>query len=320
MTGPAGEVELELRIEVAEDVADGVRRLRLVDPSGAPLPAWEPGAHVDLHLGDLVRQYSLCGEPADRTGWTVAVLREAEGRGGSSYVHDKLAVGDAVTVCGPRNHFRLEPARRYRFIAGGIGITPLLPMLAAATAAGADWTLAYGGRTRTTMAFGDLLEAEYGDRVRLYPQDRVGLLPLADLVAEPEAGTLVYCCGPAVLLAAVEERCAAWPAGSLRVERFAPTEADTTADVSFEVELADSGLVVTVPPDRSILATLRAAGVQILSSCEEGTCGTCETGLVAGRVEHRDSLLTAAERHDSDVLYVCVSRAERGCPRLVLEL
>lgn len=320
MTGPAGEVELELRIEAAEDVADGVRLLRLADPSGAPLPAWEPGAHVDLHLGDLVRQYSLCGEPADRAGWTVAVLREAEGRGGSSYVHDKLAVGDAVTVCGPRNHFRLEPARRYRFIAGGIGITPLLPMLAAATAAGADWTLAYGGRTRATMAFGDVLEAEYGDRVRLYPQDRVGLLPLADVVAEPEAGTLVYCCGPAALLAAVEERCAAWPVGALRVERFDPIAADTTADVSFEVELADSGLVVTVPPDRSILASLRAAGVEILSSCEEGTCGTCETGLVAGRVEHRDALLTAAERQDSDVLYVCVSRAERGCPRLVLEL
>lgn len=320
MTATSGEVELKLRIERIEEVADGVRLLRLADRPGVPLPAWEPGAHVDLALGDLVRQYSLCGEPADPTGWTVAVLREAESRGGSSYVHDKLAVGDTVTVRGPRNHFRLDPAPRYRFVAGGIGITPLLPMMAAATARGAEWTLDYGGRTRASMAFVDMLEATYGARVRVHPQDRVGLLPLADLLADPEPGTLVYCCGPAALLATVEELCTAWPVGALRVEHFSPKEVDTAADTSFEVELADSGRVVDVPADRSILASLREAGVDILSSCEEGTCGTCETGLVAGRVEHRDSLLTAAERRDSDVLYVCVSRAERGCPRLVLDL
>jgi ferredoxin-NADP reductase len=315
------EHELDLRVAAVEAPAEGVRRLRLVDPSGAPLPAWQPGAHIDLHLADLVRQYSLCGDPADTAEWSVAVLREPEGRGGSSYVHDKLAVGDVVHVRGPRNHFPLVPAPRYLFVAGGIGITPLLPMIAAAQAAGADWRLAYGGRTRASMAFADELVATYGERVTLHPQDEVGLLPLADLLPDPAEGTLVYCCGPTPLLKAVSERCAAWPDGLLHMEHFAPTEQLHSADDgSFEVELAESGLTLTVPPDGSILQTVRAAGVQVLSSCEEGTCGTCETGVLEGAIDHRDSILTAAERAENDVMYVCVSRAAAGCPRLVLEL
>lgn len=315
------EYDLDLRIDAIETPAEGVRQLQLVDPSGAALPTWQPGAHIDLHVGDMVRQYSLCGDPADVGRWSVAVLREADGRGGSTYVHDKLGEGDRVRVRGPRNHFPLEPAQRYLFLAGGIGITPLLPMLAAAEAAGADWRLEYGGRTRASMAFADDLLARYGDRVTLHPQDEVGLLPLADLLAGPEEGTLVYCCGPTPLLAAVEERCADWPEGSLHVEHFAPKEELHSADDgSFEVELADAGLTLTVAPDRSILETVRDAGITILSSCEEGTCGTCETGVLEGTVDHRDSILTASERDANDVMYVCVSRAAAGCPKLVLEL
>jgi ferredoxin-NADP reductase len=315
------EYELELRVEAIETPAESVRRLRLVDPSGAALPTWQPGAHIDLHLGDLVRQYSLCGEPDETGRWSVAVLREPDGRGGSTYVHDKLREGDLVRVRGPRNHFPLAPAPRYVFIAGGIGITPILPMLAAAEAAGADWRLEYGGRTRASMAFADELTATYGDRVTLHPQDQVGLLPLAELLPEPKDGTLVYCCGPTPLLAAVEERCRAWPEDSLRVEHFAPKEELHSADDgAFEVELADSAMTLTVTPDRSILETVRDAGIEILSSCEEGTCGTCETGVLEGTVDHRDSLLTAAERDANDVMYLCVSRAAAGCPRLVLEL
>ena len=318
---PAAEHELALRVASIDAPAAGVRRLRLVDPSGAPLPAWQPGAHVDLHLGDLVRQYSLCGDPRDASGWSVAVLREPEGRGGSTYVHDKLAEGDLVTVRGPRNHFPLVAASRYLFIAGGIGITPLLPMMAAADAAGADWSLVYGGRTRGSMAFADDLVATYGDRVRLHPQDEAGLLPLPDLLPAPEDGTLVYCCGPTPLLDAVAELAAGWPDGLLHVEHFAPATAlHEAGDGSFEVELADSGITVIVPADGTILETVRAAGVNVLSSCQEGTCGTCETGVLEGAVDHRDSILTAAERAENDVMYVCVSRAAAGCPRLVLEL
>lgn len=301
---------IELVVDDRSEVADGVVALRLRDPSGADLPVWEPGAHVDLVLeDDLVRQYSLCGDPADRTSWRVAVLREPDGRGGSSYVHDTLRAGDTVRVDGPRNHFALEPAQRYVFVAGGIGITPILPMLDAATAAGAQWRLLYGGRTAASMAFADDLRAAHGDRVELRPQDEHGLLDLDGLDAE---GTLVYCCGPPPLLAAVEERCAA-----ARVERFAAVAVDGPAG-AFEVELASSGTTLSVPADRSVLEVLEDAGIGILSSCREGTCGTCETGVLSGEVDHRDALLTADERAAHDTMFVCVSRA--ACARLVLDL
>jgi len=316
----AVEHELELRIAEVVEAADGVRLLRLSDPSGAPLPTWSAGSHLDLHTGDLVRQYSLCGEPDDSDRWSVAVLREPESRGGSSYVHDKLVEGDLVTVRGPRNHFPLVAATRYRFIAGGIGITPILPMLAAAEAAGVPWRLDYGGRTRASMAFAEELVARYGDRIRLHPQDEVGLLPLEAILAAPETGEMVYCCGPTPLLAAVEQACASWPDGALHVEHFSPKAvADAPSEV-FEVELSDTGVTLVVPPDRSILDVVREAGLDPLTSCEEGTCGTCETGVLAGSVDHRDSILTPAEQAADDVMYICVSRAAAGCPRLVLEL
>ncbi|MDX6310692.1 MAG: hypothetical protein QOF44_156, partial [Streptomyces sp.] len=167
------EYEADLVVAARTDEAAGVVSLTLRHPADEPLPAWEPGSHIDLVLGKgagPVRQYSLCGDPADRTVWTVAVLREPAGRGGSAYVHDKLTEGTSVRVRGPRNHFALRPADRYLFVAGGIGITPVLPMVAAAEAAGAEWSLLYGGRTRGSMAFLDRLAA-YGDRVRVAPQD-----------------------------------------------------------------------------------------------------------------------------------------------------
>jgi ferredoxin-NADP reductase len=314
------EAERDLVLTGKQPAADGVTVLTLRDPTGVELPAWEPGAHVDLVLTpDLVRQYSLCGDPADRTSWRVAVLREPAGRGGSSHVHEALGEGATVHVRGPRNHFPLVPSPRYLFIAGGIGITPILPMVAAAEAAGAQWRLVYGGRTRASMAFRAELEERYGRRVSIWPQDETGLLDLPLLIGEPRDDTLVYCCGPEPLLAAVESRCAAWPDGALHVERFAPKEFDAPLrQESFEVELAQAGLVLEVPPEKSILAVVEEAGVQVLSSCQEGTCGTCETAVLAGDPEHRDSLLTAAERAAGDTMFICVSRS---CgPRLVLDL
>jgi ferredoxin len=192
-------------------------------------------------------------------------------------------------------------------------------MLAAAEAAGAQWRLVYGGRSHATMAFGDELLATHGERVQLRPQDEHGLLDLDALLAEPGDGTLVYCCGPAPLLDAVEERCAHRPAGTLHVERFTPK--DVGAPVlagSFEVELAQTGATLTVHPDRSVLDVLEDAGVPVLSSCREGTCGTCETGVLAGTVDHRDSLLTDEERAAGDTMFPCVSRA--AGPKLVLDL
>jgi ferredoxin-NADP reductase len=319
------ETELVLTVAGRRVAADGVSVLDLGHPAAAPLPAWAPGAHVDLLLTPtLTRQFSLCGDPADRGCWRIAVQREADGRGGSRYAHDHLAVGATVRVRGPRNHFPLVPASRYVFIAGGIGITPLVPMAAAAEAAGTPWIMAYGGRTRSSMAFGGELRARYGDRVQLRPQDEAGLLDLAELLAGPRPGTLIYCCGPESLLAAVESRCTRWPAGALHTERFAPRRSrppgagPPPADEAFEVELARSGLTLTVPPGRSILQVIEAAGVAVLSSCTEGTCGTCEAAVISGQPDHRDSVLTPAERAAADTMMICVSRSMT--PRLTLDL
>ena len=308
--------EADLVVATRTEAATDVVILTLRHPGGEPLPSWAPGAHIDLVLADdLIRQYSLCGDPADRTAWTVAVLHEPRGRGGSAYVHEKLTPGTVVRVRGPRNHFPLHEAPGYRFVAGGIGITPILPMVAAAEAAGADWSLLYGGRTRGSMAFLDRLSA-YGSKVHVAPQDETGFLDLDAYLGPPDTardGTLVYCCGPGPLLDAVEER------GAAHTERFRPAPpCPDGADHAFEVELRRSGRTLTVPPGRSILHTVRDAGAEVLYSCEEGTCGTCETDIVEGTADHRDSVLSAEERAAGETLMICVSRC-RG-PRLVLDL
>ncbi|MFF4359491.1 PDR/VanB family oxidoreductase [Streptomyces sp. NPDC001604] len=307
--------EAELVVERREFAADGVLALTLRHPLGEDLPAWEPGAHVDVVLGpELERQYSLCGDPADRSVWRIAVLREPDGRGGSAHVHEQVGQGDKVRVRGPRNHFRLESAPRYRFVAGGIGITPILPMVAAAEAAGAEWSLLYGGRTRNSIAFLEELE-RYGDRVSVCPQDETGLLDLGSVLDDLPEDALVYCCGPGPLLDAVEERC---PAERLRVERFSPKAQEDGENTEFEVELAQSGRTVTVAPDVSVLDAVRAAGVEVLFSCTEGTCGTCETDVLDGTPDHRDSVLTAEEQQSGETMMICVSRC-RG-KKLVLDL
>jgi ferredoxin-NADP reductase len=244
------------------------------------------------------------------------VLREPAGRGGSRYVHERLAPGARLRADGPRNHFELLPAPEYLFIAGGIGITPILAMVAAAEAAGARWRLLYGGRSLASMAFLDRLD-RYGDRVSVRPQDETGLLDLAFLDT-PQPQTLVYCCGPEPLLTAVEQRCAGWPEGALRVERFAPRQAGPVTDHDIQVLLSRSGRTVDVPAGISILKAVELAGVSVLSSCQEGTCGTCETEVIEGEPEHRDSVLTEAERAAGDFMMICVSRC-RG-KRLVLDL
>ncbi|PRY44582.1 PDR/VanB family oxidoreductase [Umezawaea tangerina] len=298
---------MDLVLVDRQSIADDVVLLSLRREDGGALPPWEPGAHVDVVLGDLVRQYSLCSDPADRTTWRIAVRRAEDGRGGSSRAH-ALAVGDAVWVHGPRNTFPLVPAARYLFVAGGIGITPILPMVRRAAADGIPWRLVYVGRRRSAMAFRD----ELPDGVELHPRDEVGPPDLAALLSGTDDGTAVYCCGPERMLAAVSSR----PRGpSPHVERFSALPVGEPG--AFEVELASSGLVLPVPADRSVLDVLEAAGVAVLWSCREGTCGTCETGVLAGAPEHHDTVLTEDERRVGDVLMVCVSRSSG---RLVLDL
>jgi ferredoxin-NADP reductase len=290
--------------------ASDVVSLTLRSPDGRPLPTWEPGAHIDLALANgLERQYSLCG--GDTYSWRIAVLREPDGRGGSEFVHTALQRGARVRGRGPRNQFPLEAAPSYRFIAGGIGITPILPMLDAASPA--PWRLLYGGRSRSTMAFTDELAARH-------PAGRIllceGVLDLRGNLADLPPGELVYACGPASLLQAVESLV---PAESLRTERFTPRVVqDSAADTAFEVELARSRRTLPVSADESILTALLAAGVEIPYSCTDGICGTCETRVLAGTVDHRDSILSPHEQATGKTLMICVSRART--PRLTLDL
>ncbi|MFG2929826.1 PDR/VanB family oxidoreductase [Streptomyces achromogenes] len=299
-----------LLLTAHETIADGVVRLRLEGPG---LPRWEPGAHVDLVLpSGLVRQYSLCGDPADTSAYTLAARLVADGRGGSREVHEQLTEGMELEVRGPRNRFPLVAAPAYVFVAGGIGITPLLPMLRALPD-GTEWRLLYGGRTRASMPFLDEVAQLAGDRLTVVAEDEDGRPDLAALFAGTAEGTAVYCCGPEGLMAAVEQ---ALPEGAtLHLERFAPGTA-ASPDAAFEVELRRSGRTVTVPAGSSVLTAVRRELPGTAYSCEQGFCGTCQQRVLEGEVEHRDELLTDAERHDS--MLICVSRA-RG-DRLVLDM
>jgi ferredoxin-NADP reductase len=317
------EFTTDLVVHRRHAAADGVVALDLVDPQGGDLPAWEPGAHIDLLLDEgLVRQYSLCGDPRDAKTWRIGVLLDPHSRGGSRYVHDKVVEGSSVRVRGPRNHFALVDSPRYLFIAGGIGITPIVPMVDSAQRAGSDWTLIYLGRRRTTMAFAEALYDSYGDRVTLCPRDEQGLFDLAAALREPADQTLVYCCGPERLLSAAEQHCGHWPDGSLHIERFAakaPTaESPVEALESFQVVCQRSGVTVEVSEDTSILEALEEADIPILSSCLEGICGTCEATVLEGMPDHRDSMLTDAERASGNKILTCVSRS--CSEKLVLDL
>ncbi|KQR88585.1 PDR/VanB family oxidoreductase [Microbacterium sp. Leaf179] len=313
-----GGVSFEAVVRARRDAAEGVVVLDL-ERTGGTLPHWSPGAHIDVVLPDGVeRQYSLCGSPTERGTWRIGVLREREG---SVWLHENAHVGAPLRVRGPANHFLFAPTagRAYVFVAGGIGITPIVPMIEAAETAGAAWTLLYAGRSRRTMAFVDELVAQYGDRVEVYAADEGRRLDLAEYFGTPVSRTVVYSCGPARLLESLDAAMAGWPRGSLHVERFeAKVLGPPVWAEPFEVDLMMSGLTVTVPPERSILDVVEEYGAVVPSSCRVGTCGTCEVAVVDGEVEHRDSVLSPEEQDANRSMMVCVSRA--ACGRITLEL
>lgn len=316
------DVERDLVVSARIALADDIVALDLVAPNSRDLPAWTPGSHIDVRVApDTERQYSLCGDPAERSTWRVAVLREDAGRGGSVAAHQGIAVGDRLRVRGPRNHFGFEPAASPRpvFVAGGIGVTPIRPMVEAAARAGLDWRLHHAGRSRSTMAFVETLVALDPARVSVYASDESARLDLPALVAGLPADAVLYACGPLRLMEELGGLTEGWADGRLRSEHFVAREfGEPVWTEPFEVELALRGETVTVPPERSILDVLDDAGVLIASSCRRGTCGSCETPVLGGEVEHRDSVLTPAEQADSLTMMVCVSRA--AGPRLVLDL
>ncbi|WP_323746189.1 PDR/VanB family oxidoreductase [Catenulispora pinisilvae] len=316
-----------LRVTQVSYEADRVISIRLEHPEGRELSAWSPGAHLDLQLpSGLIRQYSLCGDPTDRTSYTFAVLLEEDGRGGSAELHSLPLVGRTLTVRALRNHFQLGDSPSYLLVAGGIGVTPMIPMVRRLAAGSAPWSLLYLGRTRTGMAFSRELRALGGRSVQIFPRDEVDRLDIDAAIAATGPDTAVYCCGPDALMNAVAEACASVvPPRALHTERFAagstPTPDQPTSvreRTGFTVTLRRSGAELVVPPDRSILDVVRDVMPDVSYSCEEGYCGSCETRVLSGIPDHADDILTPQEREANDTMMICVSRSRAD--NIVLDL
>lgn len=311
--------EIDVAVRQLRWEADGVVSVQLQSCAGGLLPPWKPGAHVDLVLPTgIQRQYSLCGPVGERSYYQIGVRRERASRGGSEYVHAFLRPGQRLKIAGPRNTFEFQRAGSYLFVAGGIGITPILPMIRQAESWGRDWKLLYGGRTAASMPFLNELR-EHGPRVTFYPSDAGGRIPLREHLAQVCAGTKVYACGPPALLSDLTDAASHWPADSLHLERFKPrARTPSVHDNPVEVVCAASAKTVGVAAGQSILAALTDAGVDVASSCRSGICGACETRVIEGVPDHRDDILSETERAANDRMFICVSRAQT--PRLVLDV
>ena len=308
------------RRRVAQD--EDVVQLTLAAPDGTKLPKWHAGAHIDLHLpSGRMPQYSLCGDPRQEREYRIAVRRIPGGSGRSVEVHG-LVVGQIVEISEPRNAFMMplpgsgSRAEKLRFIAGGIGITPILPMARLAERLGVPWSLCYTGRHRDSLPFLDELHA-FGDKVWVRTDDEHGLPTAAELLDGVDGRTAVYVCGPPPMMEAVRRSIPLDWGTELHVERFSPLPVVDGAP--FELELACSGEVVRVGGDQSALAALRAARPDVSYSCQQGFCGTCVQRVLTGEVEHRDNTLTDRQREFGQML-VCVSRAKSEGGRLVLDL
>jgi len=316
--GVAGEADgsLQLRIGGVVRESEAVISIEAGLDDGALLPSWQPGAHIDVMLpSGRVRHYSLCGDPANRSSYKFAVLREAHGRGGSIELHAIAKAGALLRIRAPRNRFQLADGQSFLFLAGGIGVTPLLPMVRAVEQRGRPWTFVYGGRSRASMAFTAELSNRRGGPLHIVPQDEQGHPDFERLFDRLDAAISIYACGPAAMLAAIEDCARRHGASSrLHTERFsAPPNPEPAAqaapDKGFDVVLQRSGRTVRVPADRTLGSVLQAEGADVSFSCEEGICGTCETRVIAGIPDHRDSVLSPREKAGNDRMMVCVGRA-----------
>ncbi|AXK83903.1 oxidoreductase [Pseudolabrys taiwanensis] len=319
MTAPrAGEQTFEARVRALIWEAPGVLSLELAAPDGGALPAFEPGAHIDLKLPDgTLRQYSLCGDPNDLSHYRLGI-RAVSGGMSSGYVHRKLRPGDLVTVSAPRNNFPLVEAKHYIFVAGGIGVTPFIPMMREVSAKHGSFTLLYCNKRNEDAPFLNEIK-KLGGELSLHASEAGTRLDVAQRLTAVEKDAVIYCCGPEKLMLAVEEATAAWPEGTVHFEWFAPrARPEDEVSGAFEVVCERSGLTVTVPPDKSILDVLTEAGIDIPRSCEQGICGTCEVRVISGDIDHRDSILSSSERAANQTMMTCVSRAKSG--RLVLDI
>ncbi|CAB4888304.1 MAG: 2Fe-2S iron-sulfur cluster binding domain-containing protein [Actinobacteria bacterium] len=303
-----------MRVSDVRVLAKGVLGLRLVPVAGGNLNVWRPGSHVTVYLPNgLERQYSLCSDPADRDHFDIAVLKKRGSSGGSKWIHENVMVGTELEVSLPRNHFELEPASDYIFIAGGIGITPIKAMIESLPPR-RKWQLHYFGRSRTTMAFASELEAEFGDRVSVSAADERDTDPdLGALVTSTTAQ--VYCCGPESLMSSVAAHV---PPAHMHLERFVAVERSAAEPTSVVLNLKKSRRSIVAGADESLLDALVREGLPVLGSCEKGLCGTCEVRVLEGVPEHLDSIMDDAEKDELHIMYPCVSRSQT--PELTLDL
>jgi vanillate monooxygenase ferredoxin subunit len=303
--------------------------VELAAADGGALPAFSAGAHVDVLLpGGLTRQYSLCNDPAETHRYLLGVLRDAASRGGSAAMHDQVQVGDRLQISAPKNHFPLaHSAGRSLLLAGGIGITPILCMAERLANAGAAFELHHCTRSRERTAFAERIrQSSFAAQAHWHVDDgdAAQRLDLAALLGTPQAprhaGVHLYVCGPQGFMDAVlgGARAAGWPEDQLHYEFFGAAPVATDGDAAFEVQLASSGRVVVVPAGQSVVQALAAAGVEVLTSCEQGVCGTCLTRVLEGQPDHRDQYLTPEEQAVGDQFLPCCSRS--CSPRLVLDL
>jgi phthalate 4,5-dioxygenase reductase subunit len=313
MSPPDQPPAMALRVTRNDKIADGIHLFELRDAGGQQLPAFTAGAHIAIQVPNgLLRKYSLCNDPAERERYQVAVKREANGRGGSSTLIDNVKAGDTLMVTAPVNDFELpQRAQDFLFIAGGIGITPIMAMMRAAHAQGKRFRLFYCSRSPETTAFRDELSTpEFKDSVVIHYDggDPANSLDLKSILAERKNREHLYCCGPRPLMEAVRNMTDHWSSAAVHFEAFSEAETHKASDKSFKVKLSRSGDVFDVPTDKTILEVLRAHGLEVPSSCETGTCGTCRTKLLAGVADHRDLVLAEHERGDN--IMICVSRAK----------
>lgn len=316
---------MQARIRTLRHEAENIISVEMVPLAGEHFPRFEPGSHVDLHLPNgMVRSYSLLNSPDEADRYVFGILSDRASRGGSRYVHEQFRCGLTLPISLPRNHFALdESAAHTALVAGGIGITPILCMYRRLRQLGRDVRLVYCARSRGQAAFLDELATLGGD-VTLYFDDEHGMQPfdMAAYLRQQPSGTHGYCCGPGPMLNAFEAACASAGISDVHIERFAAdpalAEADAGAKTSYEVELAQSGVTIQVTPGQSLLDAVLEAGVDAGYSCHEGICGACETHVLSGCPDHRDSVLSAAEKASNKVMMICVSGSKSD--KLVLDL
>ena len=309
-----------VEVAAAKREAVDIVSLELLPLPGQTLPPFTAGAHIDVHLaGNESRQYSLANSPRERDRYLIAVKLERRGRGASQYLHEHAKAGSRLVIGPPRNKFALPPGEApLLLIAGGVGITPIRSMIHEAEASHRPWRLHYAARSRAHAAFVNDL-ARYGeDHVRFWFSEAGERLDLGRALADADARTHLRCCGPARLMEEVEAATASWDCARVGLEWFRAGSPVEQPDAPFEVELRRSGVTLSVPAGTSLLEVLRENGIDVPYACHEGVCGTCETPVLAGEIEHRDHLLSREERAAGRTMMVCVSRARSG--KLVLDL